>query len=490
MAMVATAGVGGGKKTTTTTTKKTTSSTVPKTTTSKTTSSSSNKSAGSTKTTTSTPRTTTTTSTPKTTTSSSSNKSTSTSSSNKSSSTNLLTAISNALNNIKNATTSSSSSTKTSSTPANTGSVYSAPATTPKASTPAAVTTGPYVSTPTVQKAVNSAPAASTPTQSQAVTGPYNSSVGSTTTQTAAKTSTTPKVTNPTPEQIPTYDQSSTRDDVIKFIQDNNITGDAQKGVIQASNSYLDQSLAAKQALNDANIEGTVRPSNALNPYTSNALIETKYGNNGDTLVTDYRTGDQGILPSAATIKELTGQNEQPQADTGSSGGGSYYGGGSGGGGGGGSYEPVYEGSNNYYDDLMAAFMEQSAAARDAAIEAILKNLDAVKGSYKSQIEDVIAEYQKLVNQNEVAKDRARRVIRENQANRGQLDSGLGRQEQLDMNIGYDNITSNLNAARVKAVNDINNLIIQAEAEANTNKANVINNYNNALLEYRLANQG
>lgn len=485
MAIVAVSG-GGGKKTTTTTTKKTTSTTVPKTSSSKTSTSStktsSSSSSVSNKTGVSTPKTTTTTSTPKTTTSSSS-------SSNKSSSSsgvNLLTAINNAINSIKNATTSSSSTPKTTTTPTNTGSVYSAPSvSTPKVSTPAAVNTGPYVATPSVQQAVNSAPAATTPktTSTSANTGPYLA------TQSTPQVSTTPKITNPTPEQIPTYDQSSTRDDVIKFIQDNNITGEAQKGVIQAANSYLDQSLAAKQALNEANIEGNVRPSNALNPYTSNALIETKYGNNGDTLVTDYRTGDQGILPSADTLKEILGSNDQSQSDNGSSGGGSYYGGGSGGGGGG-SYEPVYEGSNNYYDDLMAAFMEQSAAARDAAIEAILKNLDAVKGSYKSQIEDVIAEYQKLVNQNEVAKDRARRVIRENQANRGQLDSGLGRQEQLDMNIGYDNITSNLNAARVKAVNDINNLIIQAEAEANTNKANVINNYNNALLEYRLANQG
>ena len=145
--------------------------------------------------------------------------------------------------------------------------------------------------------------------------------------------------------------------------------------------------------------------------------------------------------------------------------------------------------TSSYYDDLMSAFMEMNSANREAALEAILQNLDAVKGTYKQQIQDVNDEYDKLVNENEVKKDRARRVIRENQANRGQLDSGMGRQEMLDMNIGYDNITTNLKAAREKAVNEIYNLITQAEAEANTNKANVNNSYQNALLEWKLANQ-
>lgn len=145
--------------------------------------------------------------------------------------------------------------------------------------------------------------------------------------------------------------------------------------------------------------------------------------------------------------------------------------------------------TSSYYDDLMAAFMEMNSANREAALEAILQNLEAVKGTYKQQIQNVNDEYDQLVNENEVKKDRARRVIRENQANRGQLDSGMGRQEMLDMNIGYDNITTNLKAAREKAVNEIYNLITQAEAEANTNKANVNNSYQNALLEWKLANQ-
>lgn len=141
----------------------------------------------------------------------------------------------------------------------------------------------------------------------------------------------------------------------------------------------------------------------------------------------------------------------------------------------------------NYYDDLMNVFMKQNSDARDAALQAILNNLDAVKGTYRSQIDAAVNEYDKLINQNEVAKDRTRRVIRENQANRGQLDSGLGRQERLNMNVGYDNKTMDIKLAREQAVREINNLIAQAEAEANTNRANVNNNYNNALLQYQAA---
>ena len=127
-------------------------------------------------------------------------------------------------------------------------------------------------------------------------------------------------------------------------------------------------------------------------------------------------------------------------------------------------------------------------AARQEAIDAILKNLDAVTGTYKDQIQQTIDEYAKLVNQNEVAKDRARRVVKENQANRGQLDSGMGRQERLNLDIGYDNKTADLNAARQQAVNEIYNLIAQAEAEAAANKASVNNQYDNAILQWQIAN--
>jgi len=144
--------------------------------------------------------------------------------------------------------------------------------------------------------------------------------------------------------------------------------------------------------------------------------------------------------------------------------------------------------NTSYYDDLMKAFMEQNDAARQSMIDAIMSNLNAVKGTYKNQINSIVDQYQGLINENEVNRERTRRRIRENQANRGQLDSGLGRQERLDLDTTYDSQNSQLKSAREQAVNEIMNLIAQAEAEANTNKANVESNYNNALLQYKLAN--
>lgn len=145
--------------------------------------------------------------------------------------------------------------------------------------------------------------------------------------------------------------------------------------------------------------------------------------------------------------------------------------------------------SKNYYDDLMKAFMEQNSAQRQSAIDAILANLESVKGAYKGQIQKVVDDYQNLINENEVNRERTRRRIREDQANRGQLDAGLGRQERLNLDATYDTNQANLNSARENAVNEIYNLIAQAESEAKQNKAQVENNYANALLQWQLANQ-
>lgn len=179
-------------------------------------------------------------------------------------------------------------------------------------------------------------------------------------------------------------------------------------------------------------------------------------------------------------IKPTLQNNNNNNNETNTSG---YYGGNTGGN----TEQSVVE-SQSFYDDLMAAFLEMNEAARQSAIDAILKNLDAVKGTYKDQIQQTIDEYNKLVNQNEVAKDRARRVVKENQANRGQLDSGMGRQERLNLDIGYDNKTADLNSARQQAVNEIYNLIAQAEAEAASNKASINNQYDNAILQWQIAN--
>lgn len=134
-------------------------------------------------------------------------------------------------------------------------------------------------------------------------------------------------------------------------------------------------------------------------------------------------------------------------------------------------------------------FMEQNAAARDEALKAIMSNLEAVKGTYKSNIQSVVDDYQKLIDESEVNRYRTRTRVKEDQANRDQLNSGLGRQERLTIDTNYDNNVSNLKSAREKAIAEIMNLLAQAESEAYANRANVLNNYNNAALQYKMSTQ-
>lgn len=220
-------------------------------------------------------------------------------------------------------------------------------------------------------------------------------------------------------------------------------------------------------------------PSAPKSSFSSDVAAKNALNN-----LSQYQQRQSNIVskPTIASINSAL-QNAQPTASkTPTYSAPQYYGGSNGG--------SVYNAEyyNDIYNQLWNAFSEQNKAARDATINAIYGNLKALKGTYGNQIKQITDDYQNLIDENEVRKDRARRSVRENQANRGQLDQGLGRQEALNLNVGYDNITSNLNSAKTKAINEIMSLIAQAEAEAETNRANVENQYNQAELQYKLAN--
>lgn len=155
---------------------------------------------------------------------------------------------------------------------------------------------------------------------------------------------------------------------------------------------------------------------------------------------------------------------------------------------GGGSSKPTYIPieQTKAYQDLLSYFEEQNHSAMNSALDAISSRLSAIKGQYSNALKDSDAEFQKLINANEVNKYRSARAIREALANRGQLNTGLGRQEALSTDIKYGNTQANLLAERQKARNDINNLIIQAEAEAEADKANAKTQFANALAQYKL----
>lgn len=236
--------------------------------------------------------------------------------------------------------------------------------------------------------------------------------------------------------------------------------GDAHMNIQRAqqiANDYVSNAAtkaAAQNILNNGGLNAT-----AGNGYRVNATAKKTlgdYSSNYDAMVAAYNANNGG---------------------GGSSGGSS-------GGSGGRSYIPIEQ--TKAYQDLLAYFEQQNHAAETSALEAISARLNAIKGQYSNALKDSDAEFQKLINQNEVNKYRSARAIREALANRGQLNSGLGRQEALSTDIKYGNTQANLLVERQKARNDINNLIIQAEAEAEADKANARNQFANALTQYKL----
>ena len=142
----------------------------------------------------------------------------------------------------------------------------------------------------------------------------------------------------------------------------------------------------------------------------------------------------------------------------------------------------------DYYQQLYDMFQSENAKARDQMLNAIALQLEATKNAYNKSMQNTGDEYDKLIDQNEVKKARARRLMRENQANLGIGDSGLGRWDKANLDLSYDATSGNLHKAKQQAIDEITNLITQAEAEAENNRANVNNTYTNALLQWKLAN--
>ena len=129
--------------------------------------------------------------------------------------------------------------------------------------------------------------------------------------------------------------------------------------------------------------------------------------------------------------------------------------------------------TQSYNDALQDAIAAQAQAKRDAQIAALDAQLKRGIGDYDAQIAALDPIYQGYRNQSEVGRYKAQKALRENQANRGALDSGLGRQEILDLNTNYGN---NLNAI---------NLQYQAEVDA-LNRAKQSLNDEYGLQRYQI----
>ena len=129
--------------------------------------------------------------------------------------------------------------------------------------------------------------------------------------------------------------------------------------------------------------------------------------------------------------------------------------------------------TQSYNEALQDAIAAQAQAKRDAQIAALDAQLKRGIGDYDAQIAALDPIYQGYRNQSEVGRYKAQKALRDNQANRGALDSGLGRQEILDLNTNYGN---NLNAI---------NLQYQAEVDA-LNRAKQSLNDEYGLQRYQI----
>ena len=137
--------------------------------------------------------------------------------------------------------------------------------------------------------------------------------------------------------------------------------------------------------------------------------------------------------------------------------------------------------STSNRNELLEYLKEQNEKARQSAIDAIDQSIASQESQYNAQKDNLEDQYQALRNQSEVERYKSRRAIREAQANRGQLDSGYGRQEALLSDINYGNAVNSINMQEAKSINDIQNLIAELKAQGAISKAQTNNEYNSAI---------
>ena len=139
---------------------------------------------------------------------------------------------------------------------------------------------------------------------------------------------------------------------------------------------------------------------------------------------------------------------------------------------------------DNGLADYYAYLQAQNAAARAQALKGIRDRLNANIDNYNAQMAASDLNYQNMINHSEVNRYRDARAVRENQSNRGILDSGLGRQEQLNLATASSNRLSNIRTQRESARNEIRNKINELKAQAQLDMADVNEKYNELALKY------
>ncbi|WP_303016157.1 hypothetical protein [Holdemania massiliensis] len=138
-------------------------------------------------------------------------------------------------------------------------------------------------------------------------------------------------------------------------------------------------------------------------------------------------------------------------------------------GGGGGSYG--YS-APDYYGQLQAMIAEMQRQQMEANIAAIRSQVEQATNKYQGQLDALPGTYQPLKNQSEVERYKAMRALRETQANRGALDSGAGRQENLDMSTNYSNRLNQINLQEQAEADAIRRAIADVRSQGDLQIAN------------------
>lgn len=138
----------------------------------------------------------------------------------------------------------------------------------------------------------------------------------------------------------------------------------------------------------------------------------------------------------------------------------------------------TYPRDGGYLDGGMSEYemyLQQLEAERqkriDAIKNAIRAQVEQMVNDYEGQRAEIRQNYQALRNQSELERFKQGKMLRESQANRGALDSGVGRQEQLAMQNNYGNALNSINMAEQRDMNELNRAIANARAQGRMQEA-------------------
>lgn len=164
--------------------------------------------------------------------------------------------------------------------------------------------------------------------------------------------------------------------------------------------------------------------------------------------------GDYMFLPGASYYDKAPAQSK-PKVNSGGGGGGGY------------GYS-----APDYYGQLQAMIAEMQRQQMEANIAAIRSQVEQATNKYQGQLDALPGTYQPLKNQSEVERYKAMRALRETQANRGALDSGAGRQENLDMSTNYSNRLNQINLQEQAEADAIRRAIADVRSQGDLQIAN------------------